>query len=64
MLGFKMGIVDAEYVLDNLPFPNKEYAKVAAKERTEKQQQLMAQISKEHPELLPALLKGKGGGKH
>jgi len=61
MAAFKMQIVDAEYVLDNMPFPNKEYAKVSAKERAEKQQQLMAQISKEHPELLPQLLKGKGG---
>jgi hypothetical protein len=61
MLAFKMGVVDAEYVLDNMPFPNKEYAKVAAKERAKQQQDMLQKVSTEHPELLPQLLKGKGG---
>ena len=64
MAAFKLGIVDAEYVLDNLPFPEKEMAKVNAKEREKKKSELMAQIMKMNPEVGEKLLtKSLGGGK-
>ena len=60
-----MGVVDAEYVLDNLPFPEKEMAKVSAKDREQKKQALIAQLTKVDPEGAQKVL-GKmlgGGGK-
>jgi hypothetical protein len=63
MLAFKSGIVDAEYVIDNMPFPNKEYAKVSAVERQKRQQMLMMELQKTNPEAFAKLL-SHGGGKH
>lgn len=61
MLAFKSGIVDAEYVLDNMPFPNKEFAKVAAKERQQQQQALMKQLAERDPEAFAKLMSHRGG---
>lgn len=64
ILAFKMGIVDAEYVLENLPFPEKELAKVNAKERDKQKQALMAKIMQADPEMGAKVLgKQLGGGK-
>ncbi len=61
---FKMGIVDAEYVLDNLQFPEKELAKVNAKEREKKKSELMQKILQANPEAGEKILaKSLGGGK-
>jgi hypothetical protein len=60
---FKMGIVDAEYVLDNLPFPEKEMAKVNAKEREKQKAALMKQIMQLDPENAAKILGKSAGGK-
>ncbi len=64
VLAFKMGIVDAEYVLDNLPFPEKEMAKVNAKERAKQKEMLIAKLMQADPEVASKVLgKQLGGGK-
>jgi hypothetical protein len=61
----KMGIVDDEYVLDNQHYPNKEAAKLAARERKAEKAQFMQKLMQEHPEVgEKVLLKQVGGGKH
>lgn len=61
ILGFKLGIVDAQYVLDNLPFPNREFAKTSAAEREKKQAALMQQLAERDPEAFAKLMAHKGG---
>jgi hypothetical protein len=64
MAAFKMGIVDSEYVLDNLPFPEKEMAKVNAKEREKSKQALIQKLMQEDPETATKVLgKSMSGGK-
>ena len=64
ILAFKLGIVDAEYVLDNLQFPEKELAKVNAKEREKNKQALIQKLMQVDPENASKILgKGLGGGK-
>jgi hypothetical protein len=64
ILAFKLGIVDAEYVLDNLQFPEKEMAKVNAKEREKNKQALIKQLMQVDPESTSKILgKSLGGGK-
>ncbi len=59
------GIVDPEYVIDNTPLPNKEIAKIAARERQKKQEQLMQQLLQQDPEGAHKVLeKALTGGKH
>ena len=52
----KLGYVDGEYAIDNLPFPNKELAKAKLREKEAKQAQFMQSIMKSHPELGDKLL--------
>lgn len=47
----KMGTVDDEYVIDNTALPNKEIAKIAARERKQAQQSLMTNLLKQDPEI-------------
>lgn len=47
----KTGIVDDEYVLDNMPFPNKEAAKLAARERKKEKAEFLKKMLAEYPEL-------------
>ena len=64
MAAFKMGIVDSEYVLDNLAFPEKEMAKVNAKEREKSKQALIQKLMQADPETATKVLgKSMGGGK-
>jgi hypothetical protein len=51
----KEGDVDGEYMLDNLPVPHREAAKIALREREAKQ----AELLKAHPELLEKMFAGK-----
>lgn len=60
MLAKRLGIVDDEYVLENLPFPGKEYAITQAKDRAKKQADLMQKLLQQDPEALTKLL-AKGG---
>lgn len=61
---FKAGIVDDEYVLDNLPYPNRDAAKLAAKERKAHKAQEMQKLLAEHPDIGEALAKKQlTGGK-
>jgi hypothetical protein len=62
---FKMGIVDAEYVIENTPLPDKEGAKVSFRKRQEQKAQEMKQLQQQHPELFEKLMeKQMTGGKH
>ncbi len=47
----KLGYVDGEYAIDNLPFPNKEVAKAKLREKEAKQAEFMQGIMKSHPEI-------------
>jgi len=62
--GLRMGIVDGEYVLDNMPYPDKDYAKAQYRARQASQQQFMQQLMQQHPEIAEKVLaKQAGGGK-
>jgi len=61
---FKLGIVTADYVIDNLPFPNKEEAKLGIRKQNEAKQAMLQKLLQEHPELGEALAKKQlTGGK-
>ena len=62
MASFKMGIVDGEYVIDNMPFPDKDYAKARLREREEKQAQQMQQMLRQYPQLAEKVLAKQFGG--
>jgi hypothetical protein len=65
MAAFKAGIVDAEYVIENTPLPNKEAAIIRHREREAKQAQMMQKLLQENPELGNKLLEKQfAGGKH
>lgn len=49
--GFKSGIVNAEYVLENMSFPNKEVAKVQLREKQDNEAKQFQEILKINPEL-------------
>jgi hypothetical protein len=55
----KEGDVDGEYMLNNLPIPNRESAIIALREKEKKQAELLQQ----HPELLEKMFAGKGKSK-
>ena len=64
MAGLKTGIVTPEYVMDNLPFPNKEEGKAQKKDADEKKQAMLQQLIQENPDLSDWLAKKQiGGGK-
>lgn len=61
----KDGIVDNEYVIENTPLPNKEIAKVAARDREKRQQELVQNVMKNNPELGAKIVeKSLTGGRH
>jgi hypothetical protein len=59
------GIVDDEYVIDNTPLPNKEGAKISARERKKRQQEMLQKLMQSNPEMGHKLLEKQftGGGK-
>jgi hypothetical protein len=63
--GHKMGIVDDEYVLDNSPFPNREAAKLAARDRKKAKAAELQKLLQDYPEVGEklALQMVKGGKK-
>jgi hypothetical protein len=65
MAAFKLGIVDDEYVLDNMGFPNKEAAKLAARERKKAKAAELQRLLQDYPEVGEklALQMVKGGKK-
>ena len=48
---FKAGIVDAEYVIDNTPLPNKEAAIIRHRQKEQKQSEQMQKLLQTNPEL-------------
>ena len=62
----KAGVVDAEYVIDNTPLPNKEVAKVRHREREMKNAQQLDQLMKTNPDIGQKILEKKftHSGKH
>jgi len=61
--GAKLGFVDGEYVLDNMPYPNKEAAKIALRDKQKQQQEFMQKLLQEHPEVGEVILKKQLGSK-
>jgi hypothetical protein len=51
MAGLKSGIVTSEYVMDNLPFPNKEEGKAQKKAQDEQKQAMLQKLVQENPDL-------------
>lgn len=61
----KSGIVDDEYVIDNLPFPNKEAAKQAARDRKKEKSGFLQKMLKDYPDLGEKMVQKQVlGGKH
>ena len=61
----KLGYVTGEYVLDNMPFPNKETAKAQLREKEKNQAAFMAKIMKENPVVADKILEKQAtAGKH
>ncbi len=61
----KLGYVTGEYVIDNMPFPNKETAKAQLREKEKKQAEFMQKLLQEHPDIGDSLIKKQvTGGKH
>lgn len=54
--GLSLGIIDGEYAIDHLPFPEKDKAKTSLREKQARE----ADLIKQHPELLEKMV---GGGK-
>lgn len=59
----KLGYVDGEYALDNLPFPNKETAKARLREKEAKQATFMQKLMSEHPEVGDKILEKQAIGR-
>lgn len=59
----KMGYVGGEYVIDNLPFPNKTAAKEQLKEKEIRQAEFMKNLMQTQPELANKLLEKQALGK-
>lgn len=59
--GLKSGIVQPEYVLDNMPFPNREMAKVQLREKQERDAEQLKQLIQTDPELGNKLAQKKLG---
>jgi hypothetical protein len=51
MASHKLGIVDGEYVINNIPLPNKEAAKTSLREREAQKAAMMQRMLQEFPEL-------------
>lgn len=60
--GLKAGIVDGKYALETLPFPNKDMALQALKEKEAQHAKMMAELMQRDPEAVAKIM-GKGGGK-
>jgi hypothetical protein len=59
--GAKLGWVDGEYGLDNMPFPNKEMAQQRLRAKEKQQAALMQELLKRDPEALEKIMAKKGG---
>mgnify|MGYP001586669999 CR=1 FL=1 len=57
----KMGTVTDDYVLDNMPFPNKEMAKVQLREKEKKQADQLQMLLQQDPEIAQKLLQKQVG---
>lgn len=64
MAAAKMQIVDGEYVLDNMDFPNKEEAKSRLKKKQEEQAKLLQMIAQRDPQAVEKMLTHGKGGHH
>ena len=61
MAGLKMGIVNGEYAIETLAFPNKDLAMRQFKEKEEKDAAMMQELLKRDPEALEKIMAKKGG---
>ena len=59
--GLKAGIVQPEYVLDNMPFPNKELAKVQLREKQERDAKQLQELIQADPDIGHKLAQKKLG---
>lgn len=58
----KLGYVTGEYVLDNMPFPNKETAKAQLREKEKNQAAFMAKLLKDNPAVADKILEKQATG--
>lgn len=58
----KLGYVTGDYVLDNMPFPNKDAAKMALKDRETKQAEFTENMLKTRPDLAEEIIKHRKAG--
>jgi hypothetical protein len=59
----KLGYVTGEYVIDNLPFPDKERAKAQLRTRERDQAQMLQKMLAEHPEVADKIIAKQMGKK-
>lgn len=59
----KSGVVTADYVIDQMPFPNKAMAKTQLREKEKKQAEFMQKITQSNPEIADKLLLKQVGGR-
>jgi hypothetical protein len=59
--GLKSGIVDGKYALETLPFPNKDMALQALKEKEAQHAKMIQELMQRDPEQAAKLLSGGGG---
>lgn len=57
----KMGTVGDSYVIDNMPFPNKEMARVELRKKEAKQAEMLQQLLQTNPDVADKLLKKQVG---
>lgn len=64
--GLKLGVLDGEYAIDNLPLPNKEEAKMRLRAKEAQKAQMLQQLLKTNPSVADKLLEQQTGlrGKH
>jgi hypothetical protein len=60
--GAKLGIVTPHYMIDNLPFPNKEILHSELREKEQKDAAMLEDLKKNFPEIYEKVL--AKGGKH
>jgi hypothetical protein len=59
----KMGYVTGDYVLDNMPFPNKEHAKAQLKDKEKQQADFMKKLLESNPAVADKILEKQATGR-
>lgn len=62
--GAKLGIVTPHYMVDNLPFPNKELLHTELREKEKQNQAMIEDLKANHPDIYEKVVSKQMGGKH